>query len=56
MSDQENESEMSDVITVDNGSEFNKAVHKRNKENRKKKKSYQSVTIINIITIISMIV
>jgi hypothetical protein len=39
MSDQENEneSEMSDVITVDNGSEFNKAVRKRNKENSKKK-------------------
>jgi hypothetical protein len=28
---------MSDVITVDNGIEFNKAVSKRNKENCEKK-------------------
>jgi hypothetical protein len=41
MSDQENEneSEMSDEIAVDNGTEFNKAVCKRNKENREKKKN-----------------
>jgi hypothetical protein len=30
---------MSDVIAVDNGTEFNKVVRKRNKEDREKKKN-----------------